>query len=107
MFQDTIYTYEDLVWMMFGVAAAASLYLDEDGSRTKHQGPGSSDVCEHLFYQIRCVNSNPTMQQACEGALPLLGGSGMDGKAFQCDDCRANLGRAPKSHRSGSHGTNC
>ena len=64
----TSYTYQDLVWMVFGVAAHASLYLDEDGSNVMHQGRSGTDVCEHFFSMIRYINSNPTMQQAREGA---------------------------------------
>ena len=93
----TIYTYEDFVWWVFGVAAAASLYQKDDGSRTMHQGCSGSDVCEHFLSQIRYINSNPTMQQACEGASSLSGGLGMDGKTFQCEDRRANSGQAPKA----------
>lgn len=61
-------TYEDLVWMVFGVVAIGSLYLDEDGKHTMHQGRSGSDVCEHFFAMIRYINSNPTMQQCREGA---------------------------------------
>ena len=45
----TKYTYEDLVWMVFGVATHASLYLDEDGTKTMHQGKSGTDVCGHFF----------------------------------------------------------
>ena len=79
----TQYTYEDLVWMVFGVAAHASLYLPEDGSEKMHQGRSGTDVCEHFFSMIRYINSNPTMQQAREGASSLSGGLGMLGHAFQ------------------------
>lgn len=44
----TIYTYEDLQWMVFGVAAVAALYLDE-ADAVMHQGRSGSDVCEHFF----------------------------------------------------------
>ena len=45
----TNYTHEDLVWMVFGVAAHAALYLKEDESNTMHQGRSGTDVCEHFF----------------------------------------------------------
>ena len=44
----TSYTCEDLVWMVFGVAAHASLHLLPDGSRMMHQGRSDTDVCEHF-----------------------------------------------------------
>ncbi|KAL7455841.1 hypothetical protein ACHAWC_008195 [Mediolabrus comicus] len=64
----TRYTYEDLVWMIFGVAAIPVLYLKQDGSVKMHQGRSGSDVCEHFFAMIRYINQNPTMQQCREGA---------------------------------------
>ena len=93
----TVYTYEDLVWMVFGVAAVASLYLKEDGSCVMHQGRSGSDVCEHFFSLIRYINCNPTMQQAYEGASQLSGDIGMDGKSFQQNDRRSNSGGAEKA----------
>ena len=60
-------TYEDLVWMVFGVNAIAILYLDADENKVMHQGRSGSDVCEHFFAMIRYINSNPTMQQCREG----------------------------------------
>mmetsp|Transcript_33560 Transcript_33560/g.57027 ORF Transcript_33560/g.57027 Transcript_33560/m.57027 type:complete len:436 (+) Transcript_33560:75-1382(+) len=50
----TSYTYEDLVWMVFGVASVAALYLDEDESKTIHQGRSGSDVCELFFDDSVC-----------------------------------------------------
>eukprot|EP00985_Skeletonema_marinoi_P002567 scaffold1057_cov203-Skeletonema_marinoi.AAC.15 len=65
----TRYTYEDLVWMVFGVAAVAVLYLNSDGSIVMHQGRSGSDVvCEHFFAMIRYINQNPTMMQCREAA---------------------------------------
>ena len=40
------------MWMVFGVAAVASLYLKEDGSLSMHQGRSGSDVCEHFFRRL-------------------------------------------------------
>ena len=60
-------TYEDLQWMVFGMAVHGRCYLKKDRSETMHQGRGGSDVCEHLFSQIRYINSNPNMQQGREG----------------------------------------
>ena len=42
------YTHEDLLWIVFGVALVASLYLETDGTKTIHQGWSGSDVCEHF-----------------------------------------------------------
>ncbi|EJK64027.1 hypothetical protein THAOC_15281 [Thalassiosira oceanica] len=69
-------TYEDLVWMVFGVAAVASLYLKDDGSLVMHQGRGGSDVCEHFFAKLRYINPNPTMDQAREGASRITSTAG-------------------------------
>lgn len=92
----TSYTHEDLIWMVFGVAAHAALYLNEDGTNVMHQGRSGTDVCEHFFSMIRYINSNPTMQQAREGASKVSGGSGMYGKAFM-HDSKANSGKAPSA----------
>ena len=92
----TNYTYEDLVWMVFGIAAAAT-YLKEDRSLAMHQGRSGSDVREHFFSQVRYINSNPTMQQACEGASRLSGSVGMDGKTFTFNDRKSNSGAASKA----------
>ena len=59
-------TYEDLKWMVFGLAGLACTYLKEDKSLKLHQGRSGSDVCEHFFAKIRQVNTNPTMQQCRE-----------------------------------------
>ena len=91
----TVYTYQDLVWMVFGIAAMSCLYLKDDGSIAFHQGRSGSDVCEHFFSLIRYINSNPTMQQTCEGASNLSGGLGMEGKTFCNADRKSNSGRAP------------
>ena len=82
-------TWEDLVWMVLGLAGTACCYLNEDGSRVMHQGRSGSDVCEHFFSQVRYINSNPNAQQTNEGASALSGDIGMEGPAFQ-DDSRAN-----------------
>jgi hypothetical protein len=89
----TSYTHEDLMWMVLGVAAHATLYLDENGDNTMHQGRSGSDVCEHFFSMIRYINSNPTMQQAREGASKVSSGIGMESKAFQ-QNSKANSGTA-------------
>ncbi|KAL7527937.1 hypothetical protein ACHAXR_003152, partial [Thalassiosira sp. AJA248-18] len=91
----TNYTYEDLVWMVFGVAATACLYLKEDGIDAMHQGRSGSDVCEHFFSMIRYINSNPTGQQAREGASTVSGGIGMYATSFKFDN-KANAGGAPR-----------
>ena len=86
-------TYEDLVWMVFGIAAVACLNLDEDGSKTMHQGRGGTDVNENFFSRMRYINSNPTMQQAREAASQVTSGSGMHIRAFQSNN-RGNSGTA-------------
>ena len=90
----TNYSYEDLVWMVFGIAASACLYMKEDGSLAMHQGRSGSDVCEHFFSMIRYINSNPTMQQAREGCSTVSGGGGMYGTSFM-PESKANAGGAP------------
>lgn len=60
----TSQTYEDLVWMVFGVAGVACTYLDADESLKFHQGRSGTDICEHLFAMMRNINPNPTLQQA-------------------------------------------
>ena len=54
--------------MVYGVAAVACTYLEEDGSRLFHQGREGSDVCEHFFCSIRNINPNPTLQQIRQAA---------------------------------------
>ena len=56
-------TYEDLQWMVFGIAGIACRYLNPDKSRKMHQGRSGSDVCEHFFAKVRQNNSNPTLAQ--------------------------------------------
>ena len=92
----TAQTYEDLVWMVFGIAGVASLYLKDDKSLVMHQGRSGSDVCEHFFSQIRYICSNPIMQQAREGASALSGAIGMDGASFQFSS-KSNSGNAAKA----------
>ena len=84
-------TWEDLVWMVFGVAGAAC-NLEDDGSLVMHQGRSGSDVCEHFFSQVRYINSNPNAQQAREGASALSGDLGMHGHSFQSES-RGNAGK--------------
>ena len=54
-------TYEDLLWLVFGIAGLASFYLKEDGSIAFDQGRLGSDVMEHFFSMIRSDNSNPDL----------------------------------------------
>ena len=86
-------TWEDLVWLVFGYAAHAALYLKEDGSNVMNQGRGGSDCCEHLFGKCRYINSNPTMQQARECASKVSGALGMHSRAFMVDS-KGNSGTA-------------
>ena len=79
--------------MVFGVAAHAALYLKTDGSNTMHQGRSGTDVCEHFFAMIRYMNSNPTMQQAREGASKVSSGIGMDSHKFSTES-KTNSGTA-------------
>ena len=79
--------------MVFCVAGHVSLYLDKDGSKVMHQGRSGSDVCGNFFSVIRYANSNPTMQQAREGASEVFSSVGMEGKSFM-HESRANLGKA-------------
>ena len=57
-------TYEDLKWMVFGLAGVACTYLDEDKSKQLHQGRSGSDVCEHFFAKLRQGSPNVTLAQA-------------------------------------------
>mmetsp|Transcript_27598 Transcript_27598/g.58969 ORF Transcript_27598/g.58969 Transcript_27598/m.58969 type:complete len:109 (+) Transcript_27598:541-867(+) len=79
--------------MVFGMAAHGSCYLKEDRSETMHQGRGGSDVCEHLFSQIRYINSNPNMQQGREGISKASSQLGMHNQSIQDDD-KGNSGTA-------------
>jgi hypothetical protein len=57
-------TYEDLLWVVYGIAGIASCYLKDDGSLTLDQGRLGSDIMEHLFSMMRDDNSNPNLGQA-------------------------------------------
>ena len=85
--------YEDLVWMVFGVAAHAVLYLKDDKSRVMHQGRSGTDFLEHFFAKLRYINSNPTMQQSREAASKVSSDVGMESRAFERS--RGNSGTAP------------
>ncbi|KAL7538982.1 hypothetical protein ACHAXR_008930 [Thalassiosira sp. AJA248-18] len=74
--------YEDLCWMVFGMAGLACTYLEEDKSKQIHQGRSGSDVCEHFFAKIRQVNSNPTRQQAREITSKISGQGNIDVGVF-------------------------
>ena len=89
----TQYTYEDLVWMVFGVAGVA-IYLKEDGSIAMHQGRHGSDVLEHLFSQIRYINCNPNMVQARECLSNVTSTNNMHTSAF-LNKSKGNSGTAP------------
>ena len=52
-------TYEDSVWMVFGVTGIACTYLGKDESIVFHQGRSGSDVCELFFAMICDGNPNP------------------------------------------------
>lgn len=75
----TYQTYEDLKWMVLGLAATAGLYLKEDRSLAMHQGRSGSDCCEHFFSRMRSRNSNPNAQQAREMASNVSSNLGMLG----------------------------
>ena len=45
-------TYEDLKWMVFGMAEVACTYLDSDKKEKIHQGRSGSDVCEHFLQRL-------------------------------------------------------
>ena len=66
-------SYEDLQWMVFGMAGVACTYLDGDKSKKMHQGRSGSDVCEHFFAKIRQVNTNPNPQQCREITSKICG----------------------------------
>jgi hypothetical protein len=57
-------TYEDLLWLVYGIAGVASYYLKEDRSLSIDQGRLGSDIMEHFFSMIRDNNSNPNLGQA-------------------------------------------
>lgn len=61
-------TYEDLKWLVFGIASVAGLYLKEDKSLVMDQGRLGSDTCEHFFAMIRDGNPNPDPHQADQQA---------------------------------------
>jgi hypothetical protein len=57
-------TYEDLQWVVYGIAGVASCYLKEDGSVALDQGRLGSGIMEHFFSMMRDDNSNPNLGQA-------------------------------------------
>ena len=61
-------TYQDLHWLVYGIAGLASHYLKEDGSLILDQGRLGSDVMEHFFSMIRNDNSNPDLGAANQAA---------------------------------------
>lgn len=61
-------TYEDLLWLVYGLAGVASYYLKEDRSLSIDQGRLGSDIMEHFFSMIRDSNSNPNLGQANSAA---------------------------------------
>ena len=88
-------TYEDLVWMVFGVAAVACTYLEDDCSLVFHQGRGGSDVCEHFFANMRNVNPNPNLQQCRQLASKNAHFIKSTLSSFKG---RQNAAHAPRSH---------
>ena len=86
-------TYEDLVWMVFGVAALACTYLEE--GNILHQGRGGSDVVEHFFAMIRNINPNPTLQQLRQCASKCS--NFVKSNLFSWKG-KNNAGGAPKGH---------
>jgi hypothetical protein len=61
-------TYQDLKWLVLGVACMAATYLKEDKSIEMDTGRAGSDVMEHFFGATRGKNSNPDAMQADEVA---------------------------------------
>ena len=90
----TSYTYEDLIWMVFGVAAIAKLYLNSDDLLSIHQGRSRSDVCGHFFALTRYINQNPTMKQCIGVGSRVASRNGMQGNLSMFDS-KTNAGQAP------------
>ena len=91
----TSYTYkEDLVWMVFGVAAIEKLYLNSDDLLSMHQGRSRSDVCGHFFALTRYINQNPTMKQCIGVGSRVASRNGMQGNLSMFDS-KTNAGQAP------------
>jgi hypothetical protein len=57
-------TYEDLLWVVYGIIGTSSYYLKEDRSLSLDQGRLGSDVMEHFFAMICDNNTNPNLGQA-------------------------------------------
>lgn len=74
----TQYTYEDLVWMVFGVAGVAAMNLKIDGSLKMHQGRSGTDVCENFFSRVRAKNPNPNYQHCKENTGSALASGNMN-----------------------------
>ena len=89
----TYQTFDDLRYMVFGIAAHASLFLKDDKSNVMRQERHGTDCCEHFFSKCRYINSNPTMQQQRENASLASSGLGMDSEAFRPNN-KGNSGTA-------------
>lgn len=91
-------TYEDLKWMVFGLAGLACTYLKDDNSLKLHQGRSGSDVCEHFFAKIRQINTNPTMQQCREITSKISGLKTGSGHLFQFSSGANTAGQKRDHH---------
>ena len=70
----TYQIFDDLRYMVSGIAAHASLFLKEDKSNVMRQERHETYCCEHFFSKCRYINSNPNMQQQRENtSLASLG----------------------------------
>ena len=75
-------SYEDLKWMVFGMAGLACTYMKEDKSLQINQWRSGSDVCEHTFAKIRQSNTNPNAQQAREILSKVSASGAVSASAF-------------------------
>ena len=92
-------TYEDMKWMVFGLAGLACTYLKDDNSLKLHQGRSGSDVvCEHFFAKIRQINTNPTMQQCREITSKISGLKTGAGHLFQFSSGANTAGQKRDHH---------
>ena len=89
----TYQTYDDLRYMVFGIASQACLYLDDDKSMVMRQGRSGTDYCEHFFAKVRYINSYPNMQQARECASKVSSDTGMYSDVFRPNN-KGNSGTA-------------
>jgi hypothetical protein len=92
-------TYEDLKWMVFGLAGVACTYLNNDKSKQLNQSRSGSDVCEHCFAKLRQGSSNSTAAQLNQKLSKIAAQGADDSHLFQFKAAQ-NAGGKKREHES-------